>query len=497
MSNYQFRYCCGVSYHCLNCKEKFKCSKPKTKKSKEKEFKDNNKIAPTCNFCNQSHWRCQNTLCEICCELNKCNDINCSKCLENNINCKHSFPSSQQEFNLIKDKVRYLVYQFEKSKSKRLHIQFYERVTIKQVKKIFNDNSMWIKEVKGSFEDNYKYCTKEFNEKDNQGNYNIGEKSRWDDNSGPFEFGKPNKHEKNNEKNEYFSLKAEEYLKIGKVVKDLKEGKDLKKLIIENCDEIPSWCNNISGLEKINTYLNSCKIRCWTPIVIYMYGDPGTGKTEIAKEMFPNLFIKDMQLWWENYRGEEAILLDEFYGSFKYSELLRVLDKDEYRVQVKGSSVPLLAKYIILTSNRSPEKSYNFNEELKNGTPNQKDSRALERRLQYILYFKGEYNPLKNNVKIKFEKGDIENFVNGKFDIQYSKKSNETFDEYKNRVQQLNKGNQGELVIKKEDRFDILENIIYWKKDIIIPENVKNYIIKHSKKRKNNFDTNQNTKNKK
>ena len=179
MSQYQFRNCCGVSYHCLNCKKQFKCKKPKSKKDKEKEFKENKKIAPNCNLCDKSHWRCQEISCIYCCKLNDCNNIKCSYCLENDIDCKRSFPINQQEFDLIKKEIRYLLYQIEKSKkTNRLHIQYYiqfhDRITIKKVKEIFKDDSMYIKEVKGSYKDNYKYCTKEFNEKDDQGNYTKG-----------------------------------------------------------------------------------------------------------------------------------------------------------------------------------------------------------------------------------------------------------------------------------------------------------------------------------
>jgi Putative viral replication protein/RNA helicase len=488
-SQYQFKFCCGVSYHCLNCKEQFKCKKPKSKKSKEIEFKAN-KIASICERCNKSHWRCQDNSCTSCCKLNECNDINCLYCINNGINCKRPFPTTQKEFDLIKKQVRYLLYQIEKSNSGRLHIQFYiqffEKMTIKRIKEIFNDDSMFIDEVKGSYENNYKYCTKEYNIKDDQGNYTKGEEARWDgDNSGPFEFGKPKNHYKKIKTNDYFSLNTEEHNEIKKVVTDLKKGRKLQELIVESCEKIPTWCNTINGLEKLNSYINS-QDRSWKPIVIYMYGDPGTGKTEIAKEMFPDLFVKDMQTWWENYNGEEAILLDEFYGNFKYAELLRVLDKDKHCIQIKGSSVQLLAKYIILTSNRSPDNSYNFNEEIREGIPNQKNSEALKRRLHYVIYFKGKYSPSNNTVQISFEKGNMEDFVNGNFDILYTKKSNETFENYKLRVQELNVNNQGELIIKKEDRFDELQDVIYWRKNIIIPENVKNYIINRTNKKSNN-----------
>jgi hypothetical protein len=116
-------------------------------------------------------------------------------------------------------------------------------MTMRKVKKMFGDNSMYIQQTNGSFNDNYKYCTKKYNLKDELGDYTIGGKARWDDkNSGPFEFGEPNKQDiKSKKDNDYFSSKFNEHEKLKKSINELKNGKKLKDVIIDNCIEIPSW----------------------------------------------------------------------------------------------------------------------------------------------------------------------------------------------------------------------------------------------------------------
>jgi len=139
MINRKFKHSCTTTYHCVNCKDKFKF--------KKENYKKNKKI-PKCDLCNQHHWRCLRKKCDQCCELNKCNDINCTYCIENGLECKRTFPRSNEEFEKIY-KERGLTYfsgKFERSETGRLHAQLYfqtrNRVTLKQVKEIFGDRSM-------------------------------------------------------------------------------------------------------------------------------------------------------------------------------------------------------------------------------------------------------------------------------------------------------------------------------------------------------------------
>lgn len=60
-----------------------------------------------------------------------------------------------------------------------------------------------------------------------------------------------------------------------------------------------------------------------------------------------------------NYNGEDIIQIDEFKGQMDFEDFLDLTDIYPYDMNIKGSSVPLLAKKIILTSNKDPAKWYN------------------------------------------------------------------------------------------------------------------------------------------
>lgn len=62
--------------------------------------------------------------------------------------------------------------------------------------------------------------------------------------------------------------------------------------------------------------------------------------------------------FWDGYRGEEHVVIDEFRGDINVSHLLRWLDRYPVRVEIKGSSVPLSARKLWFTSNIPIESWY-------------------------------------------------------------------------------------------------------------------------------------------
>lgn len=130
---------------------------------------------------------------------------------------------------------------------------------------------------------------------------------------------------------------------------------------------------------------------------LWYYGDTGTGKTARAKlachEMGLTLFEKksETKQWWDGYRGEQAILLDDFRGSdMSFHSFLQLTDpfrSPSMKVQVKGGTVDLRATYFFVTSPKHPIETWkclrkDFN-----------DWRQLQRRLMRIglcEYWKSE-----------------------------------------------------------------------------------------------------------
>jgi len=90
------------------------------------------------------------------------------------------------------------------------------------------------------------------------------------------------------------------------------------------------------------------------------YGPTGTGKTHRAfDELGLSAFVKDPRTkWWDNYRGEEGVIIDEFRGDISISWILKWTDKYPVWVEPKRGCVPLRASQLIFTSNLPIEQWY-------------------------------------------------------------------------------------------------------------------------------------------
>lgn len=108
------------------------------------------------------------------------------------------------------------------------------------------------------------------------------------------------------------------------------------------------------------------------------WGATGSGKTKLAwEEAGVEAYPKDpMSKFWDGYRGQENVIVDEFRGSIAISHLLRWLDRYPVLVEVKGSSVVFRASKIWITSNIHPREWYPMLDS--------KTYDALERRMEII-----------------------------------------------------------------------------------------------------------------
>jgi len=90
------------------------------------------------------------------------------------------------------------------------------------------------------------------------------------------------------------------------------------------------------------------------------HGPTGTGKSRRAwQEATIDAYPKDPRTkFWCGYNGQPNVVIDEFRGGIDIAHLLRWLDRYPVNVEIKGSSVCLLAKTIWITSNIPPEKWY-------------------------------------------------------------------------------------------------------------------------------------------
>lgn len=127
--------------------------------------------------------------------------------------------------------------------------------------------------------------------------------------------------------------------------------------------------------------------RSWVPQVFIFWGVAGAGKTrrahsEAAEEQKP-LYIHPGGSWFDGYDSEEFVLFDDFSGGeFKFTYLLKLLDRYAMRVPVKGGFVQWVPRRIYITSNVDPRDWY------PNVSVAQKQ--AFQRRITQVVHYNGE-----------------------------------------------------------------------------------------------------------
>lgn len=123
----------------------------------------------------------------------------------------------------------------------------------------------------------------------------------------------------------------------------------------------------IPGSIRITSYNNLLRIRAdhLKPIAIeriveVYWGPSETGKSRRAwEEAGPDAYSKcPRSKFWDGYQDEQNVVMDEFRGGIDIAHMLRWMDRYPIRVEVKGSTRPLNAKRIWITSNLPPVKWY-------------------------------------------------------------------------------------------------------------------------------------------
>ena len=90
------------------------------------------------------------------------------------------------------------------------------------------------------------------------------------------------------------------------------------------------------------------------------WGPSGLGKSRRAwDEATLEAYSKNPRTkWWDGYRGQPNVVIDEFRGGIDVSYLLRWLDRYPVCVEIKGSQLPLDATTFWITSNLDPRSWY-------------------------------------------------------------------------------------------------------------------------------------------
>lgn len=137
---------------------------------------------------------------------------------------------------------------------------------------------------------------------------------------------------------------------------------------IVSCEDIMEEMPNMyhqygRTLDKIEDKAMRKKFRNFMTLGFWLWGDTGAGKSHLAfKDFSPDthyiLNLNDKG-WWEGYKQQDTVIMNEFRGQITYGELLDLVDKWPKSVPRRGREpLPFISKRIIITSSLPPDEVY-------------------------------------------------------------------------------------------------------------------------------------------
>lgn len=113
----------------------------------------------------------------------------------------------------------------------------------------------------------------------------------------------------------------------------------------------------------------------------WWWGPAGTGKSMKAFTEYPDAYIKSLNKWWDGYHDQEVVIIDDWgpNQSVLVDHLKHWADRYPFPAEVKGSSMRIRPKKIIVTSNYAISDCFERIE----------DQEAIRRRFKVTRFHKG------------------------------------------------------------------------------------------------------------
>lgn len=141
--------------------------------------------------------------------------------------------------------------------------------------------------------------------------------------------------------------------------------------------------NNLKRIEK--DYMPDVQ-NLSEPNAFWLYGESGNGKSQWARQRFGSqLYSKDATKWWDGYRGQDVVLIEDIDPS--QASMIRQFkiwaDKYAFLAETKGGMINIRPKVIVFTSQYTIEEVF--------GKVDQQSVDAMKRRCQeeYVPHWRG------------------------------------------------------------------------------------------------------------
>lgn len=161
-------------------------------------------------------------------------------------------------------------------------------------------------------------------------------------------------------------------------------------LDLYNRDEISviQAANMIKAKQSIMYYAINKTKRRDPPVVLWFYGETGTGKTrtaiELAEEAGCSYWLShgEKLQWFDGYTGQEYAIIDDFRRNMcTFNFFLRLTDRYTLQVPVKGGFTNWIPKVIIITSPIDRDEAYEYFDQNTRETKTWDKSNQLARRI--------------------------------------------------------------------------------------------------------------------